>query len=65
MKVRFMSTNENGDFYVGYLMENVARGLHGKTKGHVDELLIIGIPRKRFKDWLKKHLDDMEFIGNE
>ena len=54
MKIKWISKNDNGDFYVGYTV-SVQRGIRGKTKGKVDELLIIGIPKNQFKEFCNKH----------
>ena len=40
-QIEFISRNKDGNYYVGYRI-NVSRGMHGKTKGHVDELIIVG-----------------------
>ena len=41
--------------YFIYRLPNVARGMHGKTKGHADEVLIQGIPKKRLQDYCVKN----------
>ena len=38
--------NKDGNFYFIYKVPNVKRGIRGKTRGKVDELLIVGMPRK-------------------
>ena len=53
MKIQWISANENGDFYVGYKV-NVTRGIRGKTKGKVDEVLIVGVPKAKFNDFCIK-----------
>ena len=54
MDIKWISKNDNGDYYVGYTV-SVTRGIRGKTKGKVDEVLIIGIPRKEMESFCKKH----------
>lgn len=54
MEIVFISKNKNGDFYVGYKIQ-VNRGIRGKSRAHVDELLIVGIPKERFPKFCKQH----------
>ena len=57
MDIQWISMNANGDFYVGYKVK-VQRGIRGKTKSKVDEVLIVGVPKNDFKDFcLKNDLD--------
>lgn len=37
--------------YITHLVPKVVRGMHGKSKGHVDEVLIVGVPNSRLQDW--------------
>lgn len=53
MTIEFINCNENGDWYVGYRVK-VQRGIKGKTKSKVDELLIVGIPGSQFNDFCKR-----------
>lgn len=41
--------------YLIFRVPNVARGMHGKTKGHVDELLIVGLPWSKANSYLAKY----------
>ena len=50
--IAFISRNKDGNWYVGYKIK-VQRGIKGKTKSKVDELLIIGIPNSKFDKWCK------------
>ena len=59
MDIQWISRNENGDFYVCYKTP-VQRGIRGKTKAIVDEVLIIGINKYDFKAFCKKHQIDYE-----
>lgn len=54
MKIIQISRNENGDWYVLYKLR-VQRGIKGKTKSKVDEVLIVGIPQAKFDAWCKKN----------
>lgn len=56
MNIKFVSTNTNGDFYVGYL-KKVLRGIRGKKneKQYVDEVLIVGIPKSKMQEFCIKH----------
>lgn len=57
MNIQWISKNDNGDYYVGYKVK-VQRGIRGKTKSKVDEVLIVGIPKKDFKSFcLKENLN--------
>ena len=53
-RIQFISKNKNGDYYVGFLVP-VQRGIKGKNKGKVDELLIVGVPKNKFPSWCKEH----------
>ena len=55
-----INRNENGDYYFIFKVPQVARGMHGKTKGHVDELLIVGVPQKKLVSYLQGELDYFE-----
>lgn len=46
--------NKDGNFYFIYKLPKVKRGMHGKTKGNVDELLIVGVNRKNFNSYCEK-----------
>lgn len=50
MNIKFVSINANGDFYVGYITK-VLRGIRGKTRKIVDEVLIIGIPKAKMNEF--------------
>ena len=52
--IEFISRNKDGNWYVGYRVK-VQRGIKGKTKSKVDEVLIVGIPNSKFDEWCKKH----------
>ena len=41
--------------YLIYRVPKVPRGMHGKTKGHVDELLIVCLPWSKANDYLAKY----------
>lgn len=41
--------------YLIFRIPKVARGMHGKTKGHVDEVLIVGVPWSKADDFLAKY----------
>lgn len=49
-EIVFVSCNSDGNFYVGYKIK-VQRGIRGKSKSKVDELIIVGIPRDKFNKW--------------
>ena len=42
-----INRNANGDYYFIYSVPQVTRGIRGKSKGHVDEVLIVGIPQSQ------------------
>ena len=50
-----INRNKNGDYYIIFRLPKVPRGMHGKSKGHVDELLIVGVPQDKLDDFLKAH----------
>lgn len=50
-----INRNENGDYYIIFRLPKVARGMHGKSKGHVDELLIVGCPQKQIESFLRRY----------
>lgn len=53
-----INRNQNGDYYFLYLVPKVKRGMHGKTKGHVDEVLIVGIPQSQLINYLRGELTE-------
>lgn len=52
-EIAFISQNQDGNWYIGYKVK-VQRGIKGKTKSKVDELLIVGIPESKFDDFCKR-----------
>ena len=46
--------NEHGVYFI-YKVPKVPRGMHGKVKGHVDELLIVGRPWSAANKYLEKY----------
>ena len=54
MEIVFISQNQDGNYYVGYRVP-VQRGIKGKTRSKVNELLIMGIPKSKMPDFCKKH----------
>ncbi len=52
-----INRNQNGDYYIIFKVPNVVRGMHGKTKGHVDEVLIIGVPQAKIDSFLRAHYE--------
>ena len=53
-KPEFISKNKDGNYYIGFRVP-VKRGIKGKTKAVVDELIIIGIHKDKMKDFCKEH----------
>lgn len=53
MKLIQISLNKQGAYFM-YQIE-VARGLHGKNKGHVKEVLITGIPYNKVEKYCEQH----------
>ena len=56
----FISENEDGNFYIGYKVK-VQRGIKGKTRSKVDELIIVGMNRERFMNWLEQNNMRIEY----
>lgn len=54
-EVVFISKNKDGNYYVGIKVK-VQRGIRGKTKSKVDELLIVGLNKKYFEKWMKDNI---------
>lgn len=54
MTLKWISKNDNGDFYVCYTIM-VQRGIKGKSKSKVEEVIIVGVPKNQFKDFCNKH----------
>ena len=50
-----INRNQNGDYYIIFRLPKVKRGIRGKSKGQVDELLIVGVPQKKIDAFLKAH----------
>lgn len=55
LEVVGISRNKDGNYYIG-LKVKVQRGIKGKTKSKVDELLIIGLNKKYFEKWMKDNI---------
>lgn len=53
MQLEFISRNKDGNYYVGYTIP-VQRGIKGKTRSKVNELIIIGIPKSKFRKFCKE-----------
>jgi len=47
-----VSTNEDGNFYFVYKVP-VQRGIKGKTKSKVDELIIVGVNKNKVDQFCK------------
>lgn len=54
MQLEFISRNKDGNYYVGYKIV-VQRGIKGKTRSKANELIIIGVPKSKFKEFCKEH----------
>lgn len=50
--VIFVNYNENGDLYLG-LKVKARRNINPNAKRKVDELIVLGIPKKHIKSFLK------------
>ena len=55
LKLEEINRNKDGNYYVIFKLPQVPRGLHGKSKGHVDEVLIIGVPKNKIDGFLRSH----------
>ena len=53
MELQFISKNKDGNYYAVYRTD-VKRGIHGKDT-HASELIIIGIPKTKIKDFCASH----------
>ena len=51
-----INRNENGDYYFLYAVPNVKRGIRGKSKGQVNEILIVGVPKANLISYLRGEL---------
>ena len=49
-----VNPTEHGVYCI-FRIPNVKRGIRGKTRGKVDELLIVGIPHSRANQFLNKY----------
>jgi len=47
-------TVQSNGVYFAYQLPEVKRGIRGKTKGKVDELLIVGVPLKGVQSYCKR-----------
>ena len=54
MIIRQISQNKNGDYYVIYEL-TANRSICPSANRKANEILIIGIPKDRFKDFCKQH----------
>lgn len=48
-----ISIQENGAYFI-YKIPNVKRGIRGKNKGNVNELIIVGVPIDKLEQYCKK-----------
>lgn len=48
-------TCQKEGIYVMFRIPKVKRGIRGKTRSQVDELMIVGIPWKHANKWLEKY----------
>ena len=60
MHIIQISLNRSGA-YIMHLVPKVTRGMHGKTKGHVDEILVVGVPNSKLQKWC---IDNHIYITN-
>lgn len=63
-EIAFISQNQDGNWYIGYKVK-VQRGIKGKTKSKVDELLIVGIPESKFDEFCKREGLRVEKVNSE
>lgn len=56
----FISENEDGNFYIGYKIK-VQRGIKGKTRSKVDDLVIVGMNREKIYEWLEQNNMRIEY----
>ena len=54
MRLVQISLNEKGSAYFIYSLP-VKRGIRGKTKGKVNEVIIVGVPKKQIGSYCYKH----------
>lgn len=47
--------NQDGNFYFIFKVPNVKRGIRGKNRGKVDELLIVGVNRAHAVRFARKN----------
>ena len=47
-------TIQSNGVYFAYQLPEVKRGIRGKTKGKVDELLIVGVPLKKVQSYCER-----------
>ena len=59
-----INRNQNGDYYIIFKVPKVARGMHGKSKGHVDELLIVGVPKAKIDSFLRAYYSEKGGVKN-
>lgn len=59
-KIEFISRNKDGNYYIGFKVP-VKRGIRGKTKAVVEELIIVGMHKDKFKDFCKNN--NIEYKG--
>lgn len=64
MDIKWISKNDDGNYYIGYQVE-VSRGIRGKTKGKVDEVIIVGLHKSKLKSFCEAHSLDYNMIKKE
>lgn len=61
-------TIQSNGVYFAYQLPKVKRGIRGKSKGKVDELLIVGVPIKKVESYCEREgliiTDKRVYVGN-
>ena len=57
----FISFNEHGAYFI-YRVPSVKRGIRGKSRGHVDEVMIVGIPKNKVAEYIIKNNIDLNKV---
>lgn len=60
-----INRNENGDYYFLYSVPEVQRGIKGKNRSKVNEVLIVGVPKANLIKYLRGELNthkDMFYV---
>lgn len=65
MRLKEIVLRPDGSAYFIYILPKVKRGIRGKSRGHVDETIIVGVPRGKVLKYCLDEGIEIENLYNE